>query len=67
MLNIPIPILKDEIHNKIRQYIISSQNVLNNSKKLLECAKTSVEMAIEQDETTAVYWLKSKISELTKV
>jgi len=31
------------------------------SKQLLEAAKKAVEMAIEQDEETAIKWLKNEI------
>lgn len=65
ILNIPIPILTDDIHDKIRKFVLSSQDTLNRAKELLECAKLAVEMVIEKDEATAIFWLEGKISELT--
>lgn len=66
VLNIPIPILKDEIHNKITEYVNNSQEIRSRSRQLLNCAKTAVEMAIEQNEATAITWLEGKINALTK-
>lgn len=66
ILNIPIPVLEEEVHTQITEYIFSSQQLLKRSKKLLEYAKTAVETAIEQDEKTAISWLEGKIAELTK-
>lgn len=66
VLNIPIPVLKDDIHQQIRNYVQKSQMLLAKSKQLLECAKQAVEMAIEHNEATAISWLDGKISELTK-
>jgi len=34
------------------------------SKHLLDSAKKAVEMAIEQDEETAIQWLKSEVHEM---
>lgn len=66
VLNIPIPVLEDGTHEKIRGFVIASHNTLNQAKELLECAKLAVEMAIEKDEATAIIWLEAKIIELTK-
>lgn len=66
VLNVPVPILKDDIHIKITNYVKISHEILNRAKVLLECAKTAIEMAIEQDEKTANDWLNGKITELTK-
>ena len=63
VLNIPIPIFKDEIHSKMTKYVKSSQELLSCSKGLLECTKAAVEMAIEQDELTAIHWLNDKMIE----
>jgi DNA methylase-type I restriction-modification system len=66
ILNIPIPVLEDHIHERIREFVTDSQNAFNRATSLLECAKFSVEMAIETDEVTAIKWLESKIEELAK-
>ena len=65
ILNIPIPILEESIHDKIRKCITSSQNTLERATSLLECAKSAVEMAIETGENSAITWLESKIKGLT--
>lgn len=64
-LNIPLPNVKNETQEEVKKRISSSYRLRDKSKELLECAKQAVEMAIEQDETTAITWLNTKISELT--
>lgn len=61
-----MPYIDENIQKEIDSKIKSSFVLKQKSEKLLECAKTAVEMAIEQDGTIAVSWLKSKIDELTK-
>ena len=39
---------------------LESFNLRKQSKHLLECAKRAVEMAIEQDEQTAIDWLEDE-------
>jgi len=55
-----IPICADDLQDQIQQKISKSFNLRKQSKHLLECAKRAVEVAIEQDEETAMKWLKSK-------
>ena len=55
-----IPILPEEKQIRIQQKIIESFNLRKQSKHLLECAKRAVEIAIEQDEQTAVDWLEQR-------
>ncbi len=52
-----IPILPETKQAKIQQKVTECFNLRNRSKHLLECAKRSVEIAIEQDEQTAIDWL----------
>ena len=52
-----IPILSAETQIKIQQKALEAFNLKRQSKHLLECAKRVVEIAIEQDEQTAVEWL----------
>lgn len=52
-----IPILPAETQIKIQQKALEAFNLKRQSKHLLECAKRAVEIAIEQDEQTAVEWL----------
>jgi restriction endonuclease S subunit len=59
-LNITLPKLKDKIQIKIQSKVTESFNLRKQSKHLLESAKKAVEMAIEQDEPTAIKWLKGQ-------
>ena len=62
ILNLPIPILPDEKQTQIQKKVIESFNLRHQSKHLLECAKRAVEIAIEQDEHTAIDWLETETS-----
>ena len=53
-----IPILHQERQSEIQQKVIESFNLRKQAKDLLECAKRAVEIAIEQDEQTAIDWLE---------
>ena len=55
-----IPILPKEKQTQIQQKVTESFNLRKQSKHLLECAKRAVEMAIEQDEQTAIDWLEDE-------
>lgn len=54
-----VPIIKSERQTEIQQKVIESFNLRKQAKELLEYAKRSVEIAIEQDEQTAIDWLES--------
>ena len=54
-----IPILPKEKQAEIEQKVIESFNSRKHAKHLLEHAKRAVEIAIEQDEQTAIDWLES--------
>lgn len=56
-----IPILSKEKQARISQKVTASFNLQKQSKHLLECAKRAVEIAIEQDEQTAIEWLEGKL------
>lgn len=56
----PIPNLSFEKQQQISQKITESFNLQKQSKHLLECAKRAVEIAIEQDEQTAIDWLEQR-------
>ncbi len=60
-----IPILSPEKQAEIQQKVIESFNLRKRAKHLLECAKRAVEIAIEQDEQTAMDWLESVHKYLT--
>ena len=63
ILNLPIPLLSKSIQTQIQQKVIESFNLRKQSKHLLESAKRTVEIAIEEDEKTAIDWLKNQVSE----
>ncbi len=56
-----IPILPEETQAEIQQKVRESFRLRKQSKHLLECAKHAVEIAIEQDEQTALEWLEEKL------
>jgi len=56
----PIPILSEEKQILIQEKVTEALNVRKQSKYLLECAKRAVEIAIEQDEETAIDWLEKE-------
>ena len=60
ILNLPIPLLPQEIQTQIQQKITESCALRKQSKHLLECAKQAVEMAIEKDEKSALEWLEAQ-------
>ena len=53
-----IPILSQEKQTEIQQKVLESFNLRKHAKDLLEHAKRAVEIAIEQDEQTAISWLE---------
>ena len=55
-----IPILAEDKQIQIRQRVAEAFALRRRSKHLLEYAKRAVEIAIEQDEQTALAWLKSQ-------
>jgi hypothetical protein len=55
-----IPILSEDKQSQILQKIAESFNLRKQSKHLLECAKRAVEIAIEQNEDTAIKWLQEQ-------
>ncbi len=59
-----IPLLSEEKQTNIQQKVTEFFNLRKQSKHLLECAKRAVEMAIEQDEQTAINWLKNQTNEM---
>lgn len=58
---IVIPILDQGKQTEIEQKVIESFNLRKQAKNLLEHAKRAVEIAIEQDEQTAIDWLESVV------
>lgn len=56
-----IPILDMSVQREIAEKVQESFKLRQESKCLLELAVKTVEMAIETDEKTAIYWLESQI------
>ncbi len=57
---IVLPVISEGIQDRIRQKIVESAGLRRESKRLLKCAKRSVEIAIEHDEDTALKWLNTE-------
>ena len=57
-----LPRVGDEIQTQIQKKITESLALHKQSKHLLECAKRSVEIAIEEDENKATKWLEKETS-----
>ena len=56
---IVVPLIEADKQAEIEQKVSESFNLRNHAKDLLEHAKRAVEIAIEQDEQTAINWLES--------
>ena len=56
---IAVPKIEEKKQVEIEQKVLESFNLRNRAKDLLEHAKRAVEIAIEQDEQTAIEWLDS--------
>ncbi|MDZ7966843.1 MAG: hypothetical protein RM368_18000 [Nostoc sp. DedSLP03] len=52
------------IRQKITEKVRASRQAREQSKQLLEIAKTGVERAIETDETTATIWINQQLEAL---
>ena len=59
-----LPNVAEQKQIQIKQKVTESFNLRKQSKHLLESAKKAVEMAIEQDEQTAIKWLESETREM---
>lgn len=64
LLNIPITLPDESIRQKIAEKVRASRKAREQSKQLLEIAKTGVERAIETDETTATAWMNQQLEAL---
>ena len=62
LMQIVLPLVAEEIQAQIQQKVTESFSLRQRSNHLLDCAKRAVEMAIEQDESTAIYWLDNEIN-----
>lgn len=63
VLNMPVPILGDDVKQDVVTKVNESASLRRQSKQLLEYAKQAVEMAIEQGEDVALTWLKERSGE----
>ncbi len=59
-----IPILPRKKQIQIQKKIVKSFALRKQSKRLLECAKRAVEIAIEKDEQTAISWLERETNSI---
>lgn len=59
-----IPILAEKKQNEIQEKVIESLSLRKKSKRLLECAKRAVEIAIEQGDKNAISWLENETKEM---
>ena len=64
ILNLPIPKVKQQNQQKISNLIQQSFKAKENSKKLLEIAKKTVEIYIEKDEEEGLNYARKKLNEL---
>ncbi|RCJ21542.1 DNA methylase [Nostoc sp. ATCC 43529] len=64
LLNIPISLPKESTRQKITEKVKASRKAREQSKQLLEIAKTGVERAIETDEATATTWINQQLEAL---
>lgn len=62
--NIVLPKITEQKQLEIQQKVTESFSLRKKSKHLLESAKKAVEMAIEQDEQTAIDWLQNEIQNI---
>ena len=58
--NLVLPMISEETQAQIQQRVAESFNLRKQSKHLLDCSKRAIEIAIEQDEQTAIDWLGSE-------
>ena len=61
LLKIPIALPKESVRRKITEKLKESRRAQEQSKQLLEIAKTGVERAIATDETTAIAWMNEQL------
>lgn len=64
---IVLPKVSEEVQTKIQKKVAESFNLRKQSKYILTCAKKTVEIAIEQDEQTAIKWLEDETNEMISV
>ncbi|MEG5015287.1 MULTISPECIES: N-6 DNA methylase [unclassified Microcoleus] len=64
LLNIPITLPKESTRQKITEKVRESRQAREQSKQLLEIAKTGVEQAIETNEATAIIWMNQQLEAL---
>ena len=64
LLNIPITLPKGSTRQTIAEKVRKSRKAREQSKQLLEIAKTGVERAIETDEATATAWINQQLKAL---
>jgi type I restriction enzyme M protein len=64
LLHIPITLPEKKTRQKIAEKVRESRKAREQSKQLLEIAKTGVERVIETDEATATAWINQQLETL---
>jgi len=64
VLNFPLPLFPEEIQSKIKTCLTQSRQLRTTAKHLLDSAKTAVEIAIEQGESSAMAFLQQQQNNL---
>ncbi len=64
LLKIPITLPEPKTRKQISEKVQSSRKAREQSKKLLEIAKTGVEKAIEENEELAINWINQQLKKL---
>lgn len=62
--DIVLPLISEEKQLDIKQKVTESFHMRKQSKRMLECAKRAVEIAIEQNEETAMGWLHTQTQDI---
>ena len=63
MEKIIVPSIKTTTKDQIQQKVEESFRLRQQSKHLLECAKKTVEIAIEKNEQLATQWLEKEVKQ----
>ena len=60
LLNMPFPKIAESLQEKIAEKVKESFALRKYAEKLIEYAKKAIDIAVEQDEATAIKWLKER-------
>lgn len=65
--NILVPIVSPELENDLQSMFMEARKLKKQSRALLDTAKRGVEIAIEQDEATALTWMENERANIEKL